>query len=225
MKLLCDLFGQLYEARYSPDRSWSGYLSEDSSRNSLRIFYILYYIVQSDWCLVFGILNYRSSLLLCSGLSGFSLSSVFWLMLGGLSSKQYNWNSKDLYSRKCGGWFYSANLRALPIVLHILIGINSIFVPFVFILPLIEIARTQFFVRWMECNTPLPEYVLRCVFRFFDRIFRFTSCIHFVLWIVYIIVLSWIWIRGFGVGPSLNRGPDPSVLPHLVFPVIRFDRF
>ena len=31
------------------------------------------------------------------------------------------------------------------------------------------------------CNTPLPEYVLSCVFRFFDRIFRFTSCIYFVL--------------------------------------------
>ena len=58
MKLLCDLFGQFYEAWYSPDRSWSGYLSEDRSR----------------------ILNYRSSLLLCSGLSGFSLSSVFWLI-------------------------------------------------------------------------------------------------------------------------------------------------
>ena len=32
-----------------------------------------------------------------------------------------------------------------------------------------------------NCNTPLPEYVLSCVFRFFDRIFRFTSCICFVL--------------------------------------------
>ena len=37
------------------------------------------------------------------------------------------------------------------------------------------------FVRWMDCNTLLPEYVLSCVFRFFDRIFRFTSCICFVL--------------------------------------------
>ena len=43
--------------------------------------------------------------------------------------------------------YYSANLRALPIVLHISIGMNSTHVPFVFILPLIEIARTQFFVR------------------------------------------------------------------------------
>ena len=33
----------------------------------------------------------------------------------------------------------------------------------------------------LNCNTPLPEYVLSCVFRFFDRIFRFTSCICFVL--------------------------------------------
>jgi len=137
---------------------------------------------------------YRSSLL-CSGLSGFPLSSVFWPLLGELSSMQYNWSSitkqyystlfKDLYSQRCRRYLYSdyclVNLRALPIVLHILISINSALVLFVFNLPLIEIARTQFFVRWMDCNTPLPEYVLSCVFRFFDRIFRFTSCIYFVL--------------------------------------------
>ena len=39
------------------------------------------------------------------------------------------------------------------------------------IYPLNEIARTQFFVWWVDCNTPLPEYVLSCVFRFLDRIF------------------------------------------------------
>jgi len=219
MKLLCDLFGEFYEAWYSPDRSWSGYLSQDSSRHSLQIFYILYYIVQSDWCLIFGILNYRSSLLLCSGLSGFPLSSVFWLILGRLSSMQiYTAGSAE-------DDYYSVDLRALPIVLHILIGINSTHVPFVFNLPLIEIARTQFFVRWMDCNTPLPEYVLSCVFRFFDRIFRFTFCTYFVLWIIYVIVLSWIGIPGLGVSPSLNRRPDPSVLLNLVFPVFWFDRF
>ena len=58
---------------------------------------------------------------------------------------------------------------------------NSTLVLFVFNLPLIEIARTQFFVRWMDCNTPFLEYVLSCVFRFLDRIFRFASCICFVL--------------------------------------------
>jgi len=42
---------------------------------------------------------------------------------------------------------------------------------FVFIPPLIEIARTQFIVRWIECNTPFLEYVLSCVFVFSDRIF------------------------------------------------------
>ena len=31
------------------------------------------------------------------------------------------------------------------------------------------------------CNTPFPEYVLSCVFRFSDRIFRFVSCICFAL--------------------------------------------
>ena len=61
---------------------------------------------------------------------------------------------------------------------------------------------------WL-CNTPLPEYILSCVFRFFDRIFRFTSCICFVLWIIYMIVLPWIQIRELRVGLSLNRGPDP----------------
>jgi len=102
---------------------------------------------------------------------------------------------------------------------------NSALVLFVFNLPLIEIARTQFFVRWMDCNTPLPEYVLSCVFRFFDRIFRFTSCICFVLWIIYMNVLSWIWIRGIGVSPNLYRGPDPRVLLDLDFLVFWFDRF
>jgi len=92
MKLWHDLFGQLYEARYSQNWSQSGYLSEVSTRDSLRTFYILGYIFQNDWCLVFRILNYQSSLL-CSGLSGFLLSSVFWLILGGLSSMQYNRNS------------------------------------------------------------------------------------------------------------------------------------
>jgi len=46
---------------------------------------------------------------------------------------------------------------------------KPLFVPsssFVFNLPLNEIARTQFFVRWVDCNTPFPEYVLSCVFRF-----------------------------------------------------------
>ena len=35
--------------------------------------------------------------------------------------------------------------------------------------------------KLLACNTPLPEYVLSYVFRFFDHIFRFTFCICFVL--------------------------------------------
>ena len=31
------------------------------------------------------------------------------------------------------------------------------------------------------CNIPLPEYVLSCIFIFYDRIFLFTSGIYFVL--------------------------------------------
>jgi len=41
--------------------------------------------------------------------------------------------------------------------------------------------RVSFLRRVNNCNTPFPEYVLSCVFRFFDRIFRFVSCIYFVL--------------------------------------------
>ena len=97
--------------------------------------------------------------------------------------------------------------------------------PLYSIYPLSEIARTQFFVRWVDCNTPFPEYVLSCVFRFSIVFFDLFSCIYSVLWIPCMIVLSWNWIRGFGVSPSLNRRPDYSILFDLVFPVIRFDRF
>ena len=131
------------------------------------------------------ILNYRSSLL-CSELSGFSF--IFSILAYSRRAIKYAvqlefyctattsvsiiWYRSKMYTAGSTEDDYcSVKLRALPIVLHILIGINSTLVPFVFILPLIEIARTQFFVRWMECNTPLPEYVLSCVFRFFDRIF------------------------------------------------------
>ena len=76
-----------------------------------------------------------------------------------------------------------------------------------------------------RCNTPFPEYVLSCVFRFSDRIFRFTFCIYSELWIPYMIVLSWIRIHGLVVRPSLNREPNPSILFDLVFPVFWFDRF
>ena len=49
-----------------------------------------------------------------------------------------------------------------------------------------------------RCNTPFPEYVLSCVFRFFDRIFRFVSCIYFCimnsLYDCFILDLdSWSW--------------------------------
>ena len=72
-----------------------------------------------------------------------------------------------------------------------------------------------------NCNTPFPEYVLSCVFRFLDRIFL----IYLLLWIIYMIVLSWIWIRGLGVSPSLNRELDPRILLDLDILVIRFDQF
>ena len=107
----------------------------------LRLFYSLGYIFQSDRCLVFRILNYRSSLL-CSVSSGFPLSSVFWLILekaikdavqrefyykAMISNQYYLASFKDLYGRKYRGCLYSdycsVDLRALPAVIHILIGI------------------------------------------------------------------------------------------------------
>jgi len=136
----------------------SSYLSEVGIRVSLLIFYILGYILQIDRYLVFGILYYRSSLL-CSVLSGFSLSSVFWLILGVILTMQYSGDSiakqcyqvsiiRHLYIRKCRRCPYSdycsVDLRALHAIVHILIGIIHVPVPFVFILPLNEIARTQF---------------------------------------------------------------------------------
>ena len=171
------------------------------------------------------------------------LSSVFWLILRATLSMQYSGNSiaELCYQLVLFGivqrliqpevqkisifWLLISQLESPTYSTSYLNWYKFHHVPLVFILPLTEIARTQFFVRWMECNTPLPEYVLSCVFRFFDRIFRFTSCICFVLWIIYMNVLSWIWIRGLGVSPSLNRGPDPRVLLDLDIPVFRFDRF
>ena len=47
----------------------------------------------------------------------------------------------------------------------------------------------------------------------------------FCFLIIYAIVLHWIRIRGLGVNPSLNQGPDLSVFLDLVFSVVRFHRF
>ena len=64
-----------------------------------------------------------------------------------LSGQYYSTSFEDLYSRKCRRCLYfdhcSIDLGALPLVIHILIGIISVHVLFVFILPLIEIAWAQ----------------------------------------------------------------------------------
>ena len=44
------------------------------------------------------------------------------------------------------------------------------------------------------------------------------------VFIIYMIVLSWIRIHELVVSPSLNREPDPSEILDLVFLVFRFDR-
>ena len=82
--------------------------------------------------------------------------------------------------------------------------------------PLSKLRGRNFFIRWMGCNTPLPEYVLSCVFVFSIVFFWFGFSIYFVLWI---------WIRELGVSPTLNRGTDPRVLLDLDFLVFWFDRF
>ena len=74
MKLLYDLFGQLYEARVFDPRS--DYLSEVGIRVSLLLFYILGYILQSDRHPVFEILNYRSSLIMLRIIRIFFIFSI-----------------------------------------------------------------------------------------------------------------------------------------------------
>ena len=144
MKRLYDLLGQLFEVRV-----FSG-LIHDRVIFQKSVVGILYgYSTFS--AISFRVIDAWSSefltiglLYLCSVLSGFSLSSVFWLILGATLGIQYSGNAgillqscvisqyysalfEDLYSRKCRGCLYSdycsVNLRALPIVLHILIGI------------------------------------------------------------------------------------------------------
>ena len=38
--------------------------------------------------------------------------------------------------------------------------------PLCSIYPLSKLRGRNFFVRWVDCNTPFPEYVLSCVFSF-----------------------------------------------------------
>ena len=38
--------------------------------------------------------------------------------------------------------------------------------PLCSICPLMKLRGPNFFVRWVDCNTPFPEYVLSCVFSF-----------------------------------------------------------
>ena len=208
MKLLYDLFGQLFEVRVFSrlinnrvifQKMVFGFFSGYS------LFLAIFFRVIDAWSSEFLTIG---PLYLWSVLFGIvqrfiqqevQKTSIFWLLCSQLG--------KPYYSNSYLNWY---NFHPRPLVFN---------------LPLIEIARTQFFVRWMDCNTPLPEYVLSCVFRFFNRIFRFTFCIYFVLWIIYMIVLSWIRIHGLRVCPSLNRGPDPNVLLDLVFPVLDLTDF
>jgi len=146
---------------YSQNWSKIG-LSFGSIRVFLQLFSILGYILQRDRCLVLRILNYQSSLFMLSvirvsfifGILAHSQSDIKYAiqrefyckaMLSGL---YYLASFEDLYSKKCRRCLYSdycsVDLRALPAVIHILIGIIPVYVLFVFILPLIEIARTQF---------------------------------------------------------------------------------
>ena len=116
-------------------------------------------------------------------------------------------------------WVYrSVDLWERPSVIHILIGINPHSYLFVSINPL-TYCDDAIFVRWVDCNTPFPEYILRYVFWFFDHIFWFSFCIYFCFMIICAFILNWIRIRGLRINPSLNRGPDPNILLDLAFTV------
>jgi len=146
---------------YSKNWSTIGLSFRKRYSDFLWLFSILGYILQSDRCLVFRILNYRSSLFMLSiirvfvifGILAYSRSDIKYTVQrefyykAMLSGHYYSTSFEDSYSRKCRRCLYSdycaVNLTALPTVIHILIGIIPIHVPFVFILPLIEIARTQ----------------------------------------------------------------------------------
>ena len=147
---------------YSQDWSRSGYLSEVGSLDSLWVFYILGFILRSDWWMVFRILNYRSSLVTFSTFRVFFILSILaysWRAIKyaiqlefyceATTSDQYCLASfKELYSmkyRRCLYFDYcSVNLWALPLVIHILIGIILVPIFSVFIFSLIEILRIKF---------------------------------------------------------------------------------
>ena len=70
-------------------------------------------------------------------------------------------------------------------------------------------------------NTYLDTYSNFSIILFFNLL----STIIFVLMDIYAIILHWIQIRELGVSPNLIWGPDPSVLPNLVFSIVRVERF
>ena len=183
MKLLYDLFSQLYEVQVFSELIHDRIIFQKSV-------FGFFYSYSLLLAIFFRGIDAWSSLFMLSIIRIF-LSSIFWLILRVTLSMQYSWNSiaqqrrqqyysalfKDLYSQECRRsifWLLFSQLESPTYSASYLNWYK--FRPFlVFNLPLIEIARTQFFVRWMDCNTPLLEYVLSCVFRFFDRIFQFTS--------------------------------------------------
>ena len=74
-----------------------------------------------------------------------------------------------VYGRRAKMLWLWVNQKQLTAI-HILIGIIPIPIFLCSFCPLSKLRGRNFFVRWMECNTPLPEYVLGCVFVFSDRI-------------------------------------------------------
>ena len=64
--------------------------------------------------------------------------------------------------------------------------------------------QLQWSTQDRSCNTPFPEYVLSCVFRFFNHIFLIYFLYLFCFKIIYVIILPWIRIRELRVSPNLN---------------------
>ena len=82
--------------------------------------------------------------------------------------------SEVLYGRKCwrslGPKIINQSICVFcPQLFYILICIIIVSIFSVFIFPY-QNFEDEIYIRWVECNTPFPEYVLRYVFWFFDCI-------------------------------------------------------
>ena len=105
-----------------------------------------------------------------------------------MSGQYYLASFEDLYGRKCRRmsifWLLFIRLGSTTRIYSYLNWYNPHPYPFLCSFFPYRNFKDEIFVRWMKCNTSFSEYIFRYVFRFFDHIFWFTSCICFVLWLI-----------------------------------------